>query len=47
MLNPAESQLGENYQMTSRELAGAYPFIASGINDDTGIYVGALAYRSK
>ena len=45
MLNPAESQLGENYQMTSRELAGAYPFIASGINDDTGIYVGALAYE--
>ena len=43
MLNPAEAQLGDNYQLTSRELAGAYPFITSGINDDTGTYVGALA----
>ena len=45
MLNPAESQLGDNYQLTSRELAGSYPFITSGINDDTGTYVGALAYE--
>lgn len=43
MLNPAESQLGDNYQLTSTELAGAYPFITSGINDDDGFYVGALA----
>lgn len=45
MLNSAEDQLGENYQLTSHEFAGAYPFITSGINDDTGTYVGALAYE--
>lgn len=45
MLNIAEEQLGENYQLTSRELAGSYLFVTRGINDDDGTYVGSLAYE--
>lgn len=45
MLNIAEDQLGENYQLTSRELAGSYPFVTRGINDPDGTYVGSLAYE--
>jgi len=45
MLNIAEEQLGENYQLTSRELAGSYPFVTRGINDPDGTYVGSLAYE--
>lgn len=43
MLNSAEDQLGENYQLTSIELAGSYPFVTKGINDPDGTYVGSLA----
>lgn len=45
MLNIAEEQLGENYQLTSRELAGSYPFVTRGVNDINGTYVGSLAYE--
>lgn len=42
MFNLAEDMIGENYQLTSTELAGSYPFVTRGINDDDGTYVGSL-----
>lgn len=43
MLDSARHQLGENYQLTSRELAGSYPFVTRGMNDPCGSYIGQLA----
>jgi len=43
MLDSARLQLGENYQLTSKELAGSYPFVTRGINDPYGSYIGQLA----
>ncbi len=45
MLEPAKHQRGENYMLTSKELAGSYPFIKRGVNDPMGTYVGQLAYE--
>lgn len=45
MLEPAKHQRGENYMLTSKELAGSYPFIKRGINDPMGTYVGQLAFE--
>src|SRR5699024_82586 len=42
MFDTAEDKLGENYQLTSTELAGVYPFVTRGINDVDGTYVGSL-----
>lgn len=42
MFNLAEDMVGENYQLTSTELAGSYPFVTRGINDPDGTYVGSL-----
>lgn len=42
LLDSARKQRGENYHLTSRELAGSYPFISSGINDMNGTYIGRL-----
>lgn len=42
IMDSARKQRGENYHLTSRELAGSYPFIASGVNDMNGTYIGLL-----
>lgn len=42
MMDSARKQRGENYHLTSRELAGSYPFVASGVNDPNGTYIGQL-----
>lgn len=42
LLDSARNQRGENYHLTSRELAGSYPFISSGVNDMNGSYIGQL-----
>ncbi|PTI79902.1 hypothetical protein BU064_03440 [Staphylococcus succinus] len=42
LMDSAKNQRGENYHLTSRELAGSYPFVSSGINDPNGTYVGQL-----
>ncbi|EHT3670505.1 hypothetical protein KXP69_002276 [Staphylococcus pseudintermedius] len=43
MLDTAQSQRGENYMLTSRELAGSSMFLTRGINDPYGSYIGQLA----
>ncbi|WP_341775913.1 hypothetical protein [Staphylococcus hyicus] len=43
MLGYTQEQLGENYMLTSRELAGSYMFVTRGINDPYGAYIGQLA----
>lgn len=43
MLDTAQKQRGENYMLTSRELAGSYMLVARGINDPFGSYIGQLA----
>lgn len=42
LMDSARKQRGENYHLTSKELAGSYPFIASGVNDMEGTYIGQL-----
>ncbi|WP_281512229.1 hypothetical protein [Mammaliicoccus vitulinus] len=42
LLDSAKKQRGENYHLTSRELAGSYPFVSSGVNDINGSYIGQL-----
>lgn len=42
LMDSAREQRGENYHLTSRELAGSYPFVSSGINDMNGSYIGQL-----
>lgn len=42
LMDSARKQRGENYHLTSRELAGSYPFISSGVNDMNGSYIGQL-----
>lgn len=42
LMDSARKQRGENYHLTSRELAGSYPFISSGVNDENGTYIGQL-----
>lgn len=39
----ADQQLGENYQMTSSELAGSYSMMTRGLEDPKGSYIGQLA----
>ena len=43
MLDTASSQRGENYMLTSRELAGSYMLVTRGITDPFGTYIGQLA----
>lgn len=43
MLDTARKQRGENYMLTSRELAGSYMFVTRGINDPYGSYIGQLS----
>lgn len=43
MLDTAQNQRGENYMLTSRELAGSSMFLTRGINDPFGSYIGQLA----
>lgn len=43
MLDTAQSQRGENYMLTSTELAGSSMFLTRGINDPLGSYIGQLA----
>lgn len=43
MTDSAETKIGENYQLTSREMAGSYNFHTRGVNDDDGNYVGYLS----
>lgn len=45
MLDLAKDQRGENYNLTSKELAGSYPFVKRGVNDPEGTYIGQLAYE--
>lgn len=42
LLDSARYQRGENYHLTSRELAGSYPLVESGVNDENGTYIGQL-----
>lgn len=42
LLDSAKEQKGENYQLTSKELAGSYPFISTNVNDMQGTYIGRL-----
>lgn len=42
LMESAQDQRGENYHLTSRELAGSYPFVSSGVNDMNGSYIGQL-----
>lgn len=42
LMDSAKNQRGENYHLTSRELAGSYPFVSSGVNDANGSYIGQL-----
>lgn len=42
LMDSARKQRGENYHLTSRELAGSYPFVSSGVNDMNGSYIGQL-----
>ena len=42
LLDSAKEQKGENYQLTSKELAGSYPFISTNVNDMKGTYIGRL-----
>ncbi|MEB6279098.1 MULTISPECIES: hypothetical protein [Staphylococcus] len=42
LMDSAREQRGENYHLTSRELAGSYPFVSSGVNDMNGSYIGQL-----
>jgi len=42
LMDSARKQRGENYHLTSKELAGSYPFISSGVNDEHGTYIGQL-----
>lgn len=42
LLDSAKDQRGENYQLTSKELAGSYPFISTNVNDMQGTYIGRL-----
>lgn len=42
LLDSAKDQKGENYQLTSKELAGSYPFISTNVNDMQGSYIGRL-----
>ncbi|MGJ8462418.1 hypothetical protein ACSGFZ_03810 [Staphylococcus haemolyticus] len=43
MLDTAQNQRGENYMLTSTELAGSSMFLTKGINDPFGSYIGQLA----
>ncbi|EVX44270.1 hypothetical protein U271_01832 [Staphylococcus aureus F70893] len=43
MLDTARKQRGENYMLTSTELAGSSMFLTRGINDEYGSYIGQLA----